>query len=187
MNPDCLLSQESGVDKKESITDPELCRKLALANYVLSLKAGTRGMLGGQVADIEAEASQEKLGLPGVEFIHAHKTAALLQAALMIGGILGGASKEQTDILERIGGYLGLAFQIKDDILDVTGDTEQLGKPVGSDAKNEKSTYVSLVGLSEAEQKMRTLSAQAASELSQLPGDKTFLAALFVWLMERNK
>ncbi len=159
---------------------------LAKANHVLAEKAGTKGMLGGQVADVEGEKKTD-LSMENILFIHEKKTAALLQAALMIGGILGGATPEETDRLEKAGYDIGLAFQIRDDILDVIGDQETFGKPIGSDAKNEENTYVSLIGLQKAEEEVVRLSDEAKKELSALPGDHAFLEELIDWMTIREK
>ncbi|MCR5418449.1 MAG: polyprenyl synthetase family protein [Lachnospiraceae bacterium] len=159
----------------------------AKAASILAKRAGYRGMIGGQVVDILAEEPGHVSDEEELTFIHANKTSALLQAALTIGGVMGGANEEQVEKLSHIGYLVGLAFQIRDDILDVTGSQEELGKPIGSDERNEKSTYVSLVGLEAAGEKVRSLSKQAMEELEQLPGDKTFLQALFAYLIERRK
>ena len=167
--------------------EPEDMAKAAKAACVLARKAGCRGMIGGQVADIEAEEKGNIADDGELLFIQEKKTGALLEAALMIGGIMGDADDEQVQRLERIGRWVGTAFQIRDDILDVTGDEAQLGKPIGSDEKNDKLTYVSLHGLEAAAKRVAQLSGQAERELSLLPGDTTFLKALFSYLIERNK
>ena len=171
---------------QQSMGDPEYLGRGVKALGILSGKAGCDGMLGGQVADMLAEAKGEPCGEEELEFIHAHKTSALLQTPMMIGALMGGASDEQVRSMERIGYHLGLAFQIRDDILDVTGSEEKLGKPIGSDEKNEKSTYVSLYGLEKAEEKVKQLSKLAEDELLQLPGDTTFLQQIFSYLTERD-
>ncbi|MCR5282461.1 MAG: polyprenyl synthetase family protein [Lachnospiraceae bacterium] len=166
--------------------DPAYVSRGIKAFGILSQKAGCEGMLGGQVADMLAEAKQEPCGEEELLFIHAHKTSALLQAPLMIGTLMGGATPEQVLSMERIGYRLGLAFQIRDDILDVTGSEEMLGKPIGSDEKNAKSTYVSLYGLQKAGEKVKQLSDLAREELSKLSKDTAFLEQLFSYLTERD-
>ncbi|MBR4758905.1 MAG: polyprenyl synthetase family protein [Lachnospiraceae bacterium] len=169
-----------------SDADPMMLRKVAQANKILAEKAGTKGMLGGQVADVEGEKKPE-LTMENILFIHEKKTAALLQAALMIGGCLGGASPDEVERLERAGYDIGLAFQIRDDILDVIGDQETFGKPIGSDAKNEKNTYVSLIGVEKAEEEVIRLSDEAKAELAALPGNHDFLENLIDWMTVRVK
>ncbi len=174
-------------EKDDASTDPiQSLSRMAKANQILAEKAGTKGMLGGQVADVEGEKKTD-LSMENILFIHEKKTAALLQAALMIGGILGGATPEETGRLEKAGYDIGLAFQIRDDILDVIGDQETFGKPIGSDAKNEKNTYVSLIGVQKAEEEVIRLSDEAKKELSALPGDHAFLEELIDWMTVREK
>ena len=135
--------------------------KCSRALSILAKKAGIYGMIGGQTADIEAE----KLGTDVTEehllFIHEHKTAALIQAAMMVGAVLGGADDSQLSIIEDAAYNIGIAFQIQDDILDVTSTLETLGKPVGSDEKNNKTTYVTLKGIDEAGAQQKAMSAKA--------------------------
>ena len=105
-------------------------------------------MIGGQVVDVESEGKE--IDADTLKFIHIHKTSALLESAMLIGAVLAGASEQQQRTVELAARELGLAFQIRDDILDVTGNTDELGKPVGSDEKNHKNTYVALEGLEKA-------------------------------------
>ncbi len=149
-------------------------------------KAGIYGMIGGQTADIEAEEKgdiTEELLL----FIHENKTAALIQSAMMTGAILAGASDRDVDRLEKIGYNIGVAFQIQDDILDVTGKTEILGKPVGSDEKNNKITYVTIKGLKQAQADQRALSEEAIALLGSFGRRNLFLEKLVEDLVTRNK
>lgn len=140
----------------------------ARALSILAQKAGIYGMIGGQTADIEAENLGEKVTQGHLLFIHEHKTAALIQAAMMVGAVLAGADEEQVTLVERAAYEIGIAFQIQDDILDVTSTLETLGKPVGSDAKNQKTTYVTLKGLTEASQEQKELSDHAVKLLCSL-------------------
>ena len=157
------------------------------ALMVLSKKSGIYGMVGGQVADIEAEEAERKLTMEELLFIHENKTAALIQAALMIGAILAGAGQDDVSRMEKIGLNVGIAFQIQDDILDVTGTMEELGKPIGSDEKNNKTTYVTLVSLEKAKQQVELLSQEALSLLGEIPGEHAFLDALVESLINRTK
>ena len=159
---------------------------IAESLFYLFRKAGIFGMIGGQTADIEAEqnenATQETLLI-----IHEHKTAALIQAAMCCGAILAGASSEDVARVEKIAYNVGVSFQIQDDILDVTGDFAQLGKPIGSDAQNHKTTYVTLNGLEKSKEEVSSMTEEAVSLLKQLPGDKEFLEALLMSLIDRQK
>lgn len=165
-------------------TDEEFPR-VAKALQVLAGKAGIYGMIGGQVCDIESEDSKEPITAEQILFIHAHKTAALIQAAMMIGGILAGVNDKQLNALEQSAFDLGVAFQIQDDILDVTSTFEQLGKPIGSDTKNNKQTYVSIYGLDHSKAEVKRLSDEAALLIGLDEG--SFLVQLFKSLIYRNK
>ena len=155
---------------------------------VLYEKAGIRGMIGGQTKDVEAEKKGEISDLEQILFIHKCKTAALIQASLMVGGILAGAEEEDIAALEKAGERLGVAFQIQDDILDITSTTEELGKPVGSDEKNHKMTYVSYRGLAGAKEDQKQMSEDAVRLLDTLSatGSLEFLTELMKQLMERK-
>ena len=157
----------------------------ARAIQVLAEKTGIYGMIGGQVVDMQLTGKpvpQEKL-----DFIYRLKTGALLEASMMIGAILGGASADEVKCVEEIASAVGLAFQIQDDILDVTSTSEALGKPVLSDEKNQKTTYVTLVGLEQAKKNVEEISARAVSLLKELPGNNAFLENLIAMLVERKK
>lgn len=168
-------------DLAENCQYPQVARAL----QVLAGKAGIYGMIGGQVCDIEAEGSGEPVSAEQLLFIHANKTAALVQAAMMIGGILAGVDEDRLAKLEQSAYDLGVAFQIQDDILDVTSTFEELGKPIGSDVKNDKQTYVSIYGLEQASAEVKRLSEEAIS-LLDLDQD-SFLPQLFLSLIYRRK
>lgn len=158
------------------------------AYQVLAKKAGAYGMIGGQVVDIETEGmTAEQVTIERLEYIHLLKTAALLEASLMIGTILGGGTQEDIDIMEQVGRKVGLAFQIQDDILDVTSSMEVLGKPIGSDEKNNKVTYVNLVGLKKAQEEVEKLSNEAIGLVDQLPVKSEFLKETILYLIHREK
>ena len=140
-------------------------------------------MVGGQTVDVVNEG--KKLDLETINFIHNLKTAALIEASMMSGAILGGASESQVDQIEQIAKNIGMAFQIQDDILDVTGDEEKLGKPVLSDEKNEKDTYITLIGLEESKAKVEELSNKAIDGIKGL-GDNEFLVSLVEKLINRE-
>lgn len=158
------------------------------AYQVLAKKAGAYGMIGGQVVDIETEGmTAEQVTIERLEYIHLLKTAALLESSLMIGAILGGASPKEVAIMEQIGRKVGVAFQIQDDVLDVTSSMEVLGKPIGSDEKNNKVTYVTLVGLEKAQEEVEKLSKEALELVEQLPVQSEFLKETIIYLIHREK
>jgi geranylgeranyl diphosphate synthase type II len=165
--------------------DLELSPRAAKAMQILATRAGIYGMIGGQVADIESE--HKTVGLDTIEFIHKNKTAALIESAMTIGAVLAGASEEEIAKVHSIATDVGFAFQIQDDILDVTSTTEELGKPVGSDAKNEKSTYVSLKGLAQSKADVAFYSNRALDTLASLPCKNDFLEELIRMLICRSK
>ena len=177
---------ETAVTAFSMTEDREELKRVARALEVLTRKAGVYGMIGGQTADIEAE-SKEQITEELLLFIDENKTAALMQAAFMIGGILAGASEEAINKLERAAYDIGIAFQIQDDILDVTSTTEVLGKPVGSDEKNHKLTYVSLHGLDQAKEEVCRLSGDAVHILKGLGEENDFLIELIHSLIKREK
>ncbi len=161
--------------------------RIGQALTLFAEKSGVFGMIGGQTADIEAENMGEQVTEETLVFIHAHKTAALIQSALMTGAILAGASAEEVRKMEKIGYDIGVAFQIQDDILDVTGDTKTLGKPVGSDEKNSKVTYVTRKGLSQAQVDQKALSGEAVALLKSFDRRNPFLETLVETLVTRKK
>lgn len=160
--------------------------RMIRAYAVLSRKAGIYGMIGGQVVDVESEKKGQKVDQNCLDFIYRLKTGALIEASLMIGAILAGASDEEVTFMEQAGTKLGLAFQIQDDILDVTSSLEVLGKPIGSDERNEKATYVALEGLEKAKTEVERLSKEAVQILDGLKKDHTFLKELFLYLIHRE-
>ena len=157
---------------------------------VLATKAGIYGMVGGQCADIVAE---NRTDIPDEEmkdtlsYIDENKTGALIESSLMIGAILGGADDNAVQAIEKAGSNVGVAFQIQDDILDIVGNQEELGKPIGSDEKNGKNTYVSLYGMEGASSKVKELSDEASKILSDHGFENTFLDELFQYLIYRKK
>ena len=154
------------------------------AFMILASKAGVYGMIGGQVVDVESEGKE--IDADTLKFIHIHKTSALLESAMLIGAVLAGASEQQQRTVELAARELGLAFQIRDDILDVTGNTDELGKPVGSDEKNHKNTYVALEGLEKAKEDVERYSESAIDRLKSLPVRNEFLYELSEELIDRR-
>ena len=161
--------------------------RVAAALNILARKAGIYGMIGGQNADIEAEEQTTPLTTEQILFIHANKTAALIQSAMTIGATLAGATDEEIAALELCAYNVGIAFQIQDDILDVTSTTEQLGKPVHSDEKNEKTTYVTLKGIEQAHKDVERMTEEAIDELKKFPAGDNFLEQLLKSLVYREK
>ena len=153
---------------------------------VLAKKAGIYGMIGGQVVDVEAE-KQYGISKNRLDFIYELKTGALIEAAMMIGAILGGATDEEVEQIEEVAKKIGLAFQIQDDVLDVIGETETIGKSVGSDEKNQKATYVVFEGLEKAKQEVADLTDDAIAILQELPYENPFLTELLRWMVLRDK
>ncbi len=164
---------------------PEESLRIGKAIGILGKKAGIYGMLGGQVVDVkETGHSVEKEVL---DFIYALKTGALLESAMMIGAVLAGAKEEEIWIVEKAAGKIGLAFQVQDDILDVTSTAEVLGKPIHSDEKNEKTTYVTLLGIREAEKVVEKESVEAVELIRGLSGKNPYLEWLLGELIHRKK
>ncbi len=160
---------------------------IGAAFAVLAGKAGIYGMVGGQTADIQAENMGNQVTREHIIYIHEHKTAALIQAAMMIGAVLAGAKKTQVAVMERIAYNVGIAFQIQDDILDITSSLEVLGKPVGSDEKNHKTTYVALEGIDKAQKDVIVLSEEAIRLLDSLEEKNEFLSELLSHLITRKQ
>lgn len=152
---------------------------------ILAGKAGIYGMVGGQVVDVQSTGKQ--ISGDTLEFIYRLKTGALIEASLMVGAVLAGAVQEQVDALESIAGKIGMAFQIQDDILDVESTPEVLGKPIHSDEKNEKTTYVTWKGLACAKEETERLSREAIQELRELKPQDSFLEMLLESLIHRKK
>lgn len=162
--------------------------RVARAFAVLAKKAGVYGMVGGQVVDVESEKSDDcSIAREKLDFIYRLKTGALIESSMMIGAILAGASSDEVSRVEQIAAKLGLAFQIQDDVLDVTSTLEVLGKPVGSDEKNNKATYVTFEGLDKAVSDVERISKEAEEQLDDLGYDDAFLKELFEYLIHREK
>lgn len=165
-----------------SEANPELIGK---AMQVLTKKPGIFGMIGGQTADVEL--TGKEMTLEQLLYIHENKTGALIECAMMIGAILAGASEQQVQTVEAAASQIGIAFQIQDDILDITADEATLGKPVHSDEKNEKITYVTLKGLEQSAQDVLRLSKEAMTALHSLGGENEFLIQLIEYLIHRDR
>lgn len=167
--------------------EKENTERIIKASQILAKKSGIKGMVGGQAADVDAEETGRNLDESELMFIHENKTAALLECSLMLGAVLAGAPDKDIEILEEIGYSVGVAFQIRDDILDVEGNEKILGKHVGSDAENGKVTYVTLKGLEQAQVDVGVLSEKAMELLGQLSAKNEFLEELIEYLVNRVK
>jgi len=152
---------------------------------LMANKTGIYGMLGGQSVDVENDG--KPLTKEMLDYIYRNKTSALIEAAMMTGAILAGAEEKEVEIIGEAAGKIGLAFQIQDDILDVTSTEEELGKPVHSDEKNNKVTYVSLFGIQEASEQVKRLSEEAVSLIRGLYQKNEFLCTLIQELVSRRK
>ena len=164
---------------------PEKQVRVIQAMKVMSHKTGLYGMLGGQSVDVENDG--KPMSRQMLDYIYENKTSALIEASMMTGAILGGASAEEIAAVEKAAKNVGLAFQIQDDILDVTSTKEELGKPIHSDEKNNKTTYVTIMGIEKASQQVKELSAEAVELLEGLNKKNEFLFTLVKELVGRRK
>lgn len=159
--------------------------RTALAMQIIAAKTGIHGMLGGQSVDVENDGKE--LDMSTLEYIYQNKTAALIEASMMAGAVLAGAEDEKIRIVEKAAVRIGLAFQIQDDILDITSTREELGKPIHSDEKNHKITYVTLKGIQAASEQVSRLSEEAMELLDGLEEENKFLRQLIEYLIRRRK
>ena len=157
----------------------------AKAIEVLARLLGTYGMIGGEMTDIECEGKEVNLEI--VDYIHYHKTAALIEASLLVGALLAGASEGDMEIIRNYGKSIGLAFQIVDDILDIVSTTEELGKDAGSDIEKGKATYPSIVGLEKSRERAKELYEESIRALDALPYDTQILRAIAAFIITRGK
>ena len=168
-----------------ALTLEPLNQQVVKALAVFAKRAGIYGMIGGQTVDVESEGTP--LNKEKLNFIYELKTGALIEASMMIGAILAGATKKEQEIISAVSRNVGLAFQIQDDILDVTSSLEVLGKPIGSDQKNEKSTYVTLEGVDKARDTVQALTEEAVRLMDSLVVKNEFLNELLMYLVYRDK
>ncbi len=182
---DALLNYAFETAVKAFEMAPEQSLTIGKALGILAGKAGIYGMIGGQVVDVLA--TGKPLSREELDFIYELKTGALIKASMMIGAVLAGASDADISKVEQIASDVGLAFQIQDDILDVTSTTEELGKPVKSDEKNEKTTYVTLRGLEQSEKDVTRISGEAIRLLDEIDVKNPFLELLIRELIHRKK
>ena len=182
---DALLNYAFETAFRAFETAPQESLKIGRALSVLGRKAGVYGMIGGQVIDVKETGHAVPKDV--LDTIYELKTGALIECAMMIGAILGGAEEEDVRKVEKIAHYVGIAFQIQDDILDVTSTEEVLGKPIHSDEKNQKTTYVTLLGIEQAQKRVEELSNQAIDLLHQLSGENEYLEQLLIQLIHRDR
>jgi geranylgeranyl diphosphate synthase type II len=173
-----------GIEEGQNDKSIEEYKRVARAIEILSVEAGIYGMLGGQVVDVEEY--QGYIDKNRLDFMYHLKTGALIEASMMIGAVLAGAQMSELERIEEIASDIGLAFQIKDDILDITSSTEALGKPVHSDEKNEKTTYVTIMDLSEANREVVRISERAIRAFEELPYKNDYLKELITRLITRE-
>ena len=159
--------------------------KATKAITILAKKPGIYGMIGGQAVDVEN--CDRPMEQDILDFIYDLKTGALIEGSMMIGAIMAGATATQIERIEQIAKKIGLAFQIQDDILDVIGDEAEIGKPVNSDEKNHKTTYVTLFGIEKAEAEVERLSKEALEMLAEFPKRNEYLEELVRYLIYRKK
>jgi len=181
---DALLTQAFEVILRQDNVPADVLVKVVRE---IAQGAGPNGMVGGQSIDLEAEGKQQVMNIDDLRKMHGAKTGALFRAAIRSGAIVAGATAEELAALTKYADCFGLAFQITDDILDVVGDEAVIGKPVGSDERNEKSTYVTLTSLDEAKKLASDTVSEAVRALEMFGEKATFLRELVEYLLDRNK
>jgi geranylgeranyl diphosphate synthase type II len=186
LSGDALLNFAYETAFKAFEIEPDNAR-IGRALFVLAQKSGIYGMVGGQVVDVESEKQNIPMTKEKLDFIYRMKTGALIEASMLVGAILAGATASEQKIIEETAGGIGLAFQIQDDILDVTSTLEVLGKPIGSDARNQKVTYVTYEGIEQAKEDVRLISENAVAKLDSLVVKNEFLRELLLSLIAREK
>lgn len=184
LSGDALLNYAYEVFLHSFDLEPENPR-IPLTLQVLASKTGVYGMLGGQGVDVENDG--KPLTEETLSYIYKNKTSALIEASMMAGALLAGAEDGKVRLMEQAAGKIGLAFQIQDDILDVESTQEILGKPIHSDEKNHKTTYVTLKGLETSKEEVKRLTGEALSLMDSLEEKNEFLRQLVVWLIDRKK
>ncbi|EIC94990.1 polyprenyl synthetase [Lachnoanaerobaculum saburreum F0468] len=173
------------ISKKMQETDDfNILKRMSRAMYTLARATGAFGMIGGQCVDVEY--SGKKMTEEVMKYIYALKTGALLAASFVVGGILAGANETEVGLLKKAGSYVGEAFQIRDDYLDIVADEKELGKPTHSDEKNLKITYVNIVGIDESLRRIVSLSENAKKCLSEVRGDMSSVVEIIDMMVNRT-
>ena len=180
---DGLLNYAFEIMLKSSIGKENPAKYLNAINEIAK-SSGVYGMIGGQVVDIESE--DKNIEMEKLDFIHLNKTAAIIVGCMRAGAIIGDATEEQLENITKYATNIGLSFQIADDILDITGDESKLGKKVGSDIDNNKSTYPSLIGLEKSKEIANDLINEAKTRISNIKGDTEFLNDLAEYIVARD-
>ena len=180
---DGLLNYAYEIMLRESLNKSEPEKYLKAINEIAKA-SGIYGMIGGQVVDIESEG--QSIDMEKLDFIHMNKTAAIIIGCMRAGAIIGGASEEELENVTKYAKNIGLSFQIVDDILDIVGDEAKLGKKVGSDIDNEKSTYPSLIGLEKSKEIANELIAEAKTSIDNINKDSEFLNHLADYIVDRE-
>jgi geranylgeranyl diphosphate synthase type II len=175
---------ETALKAFDAAENREETDRVIRALKILSSNAGVYGMVGGQCADLEAE--KKPASEAPILYIHKHKTACMIESGFTIGAVLAGAPEEDIRLLDTIGEDVGIAFQIRDDILDVTGDSAVMGKATGMDAKDEKATYVSVYGMEASEKEAERRTKEAVSLFDRLTAENPFLRELVLSLLTRQ-
>lgn len=183
LSGDALLNYAYETACKAFVMEPEN-KRIGQALLILTQKTGIYGMLGGQSVDVTNDGKELSVEL--LDYIYKNKTSALIECAMMTGAVLAGASADDVKTIEKVAEKVGLAFQIRDDILDVTSTMEELGKPTGSDAKNHKTTYVYLKGMTEACKVVEDLSNKAIAELDRFSEKSRFVQNLIREMINRR-
>jgi len=181
------LSALAVKDEAPVCENTEFMQAVSRALRILAGKSGIYGMIGGQTADVESEDAKEPISEDKLLYIHGNKTSALIQAAMMVGAVLAGAGAADVDKISECAYKIGMAFQIRDDILDVTGSSAELGKKVGSDEKNHKQTYVTIYGLEPSKKAVEKFTNEASGWLEEFGGESDFLCELIRSLAYRSK
>lgn len=182
---DGLLTEAFNIMTKTSLTNEMPAGTFQRVVSLIATAAGFQGMVGGQAVDIQMEGSEVDRYL--VDFIHTHKTGALISASVSSGAIIGGGSDEQVEALTAYGDRIGLAFQIADDILDIEGDSSIMGKGAGGDEERGKNTYPSIYGLKQSKEILRDMISEAVSSLDQFDGKADPLRQIAGYIIERNR
>ena len=178
---DALLNKAFEVVSQYNGNNPQRAIK---AMNMLAVSSGTEGMIGGQIVDMESEGKD--ITLDELKYLHLNKTGAIIRSACTVGALMGGASDGEIKAVDEFAQNLGVAFQIQDDILDVTGDEKELGKPIGSDAEENKNTYVKLVGLEKSKELAKEYSEKAKKSLEMFGEKAEFLVNLTDYLIDRK-
>ena len=181
---DALLNKAFEVVSQYNGNNPQRAIK---AMNMLAVSSGTEGMIGGQIVDMESEGKD--ITLDELKYLHLNKTGAIIRSACTVGALMGGANDGEIKAVDEFAQNLGVAFQIQDDLLDIYGDEKVLGKPVGSDDRNDKKTYVTVNGVSKSKSDIIGLTNEAYKMLEGLGSDdneRTFLKAMFGYLISRD-